>query len=362
MSPSPVSVVIPTYNRAKLVVRCVRSVLAATSPGDEVIVVDDGSTDGTEQELAAAIGSRIKFVRGEHKGAGAAHNAGLRAAVNPLIAFQDSDDEWMPDKLYLQRTVMQARPDIVYCCSDFGLREDGASDESLPEEHGGLVRWHLDRRPWDQILGPGIPFSTLGTLPPDRKPFNVHIGSLYLGLLDRTYVATNTFLVRRERAGDALWLSEDMVGGFEDWECFARLARCGPVAYLDCETAWQHGHAGPRLTGDDKYGKLQSRVAMLKRLWGSDPQFLSQHGDQYRRVLAKQYLMMARILLARGQSREARQALRKAGGGPLGYQAAASLPQPVLRGLIRLRHRLMRLAGVKDQSFSIIGNPSEAAG
>jgi glycosyltransferase involved in cell wall biosynthesis len=360
MSHLAVSVIIPTYNRARLVVRSVRSVLAATSPGDEVIVVDDGSTDGTEQELASAFGARIRFVRGEHKGAGAARNAGLRAATNPLVAFQDSDDEWMPDKLYLQRAVILARPEVVYCFTDFGLREEGG-----PEEHGGLVRWHRDQRPWDQILGPGIPFSTIGSLPPGREPFDVHVGDLYAGLMERLYVPTNAFLVRRELAGDALWLAEHLAGGFEDWECFARLARRGPVAYLDCETVWQYGHSGPRLTGDDVYRKLLSRIEMLRTLWGSDQQFLARHGGRYQKVLADHHLMRAQVLIARGQSREARQALREAGRAPLSYRAAASLPPPVLRGLLRLRRLLGRVrsawSGGRDRaSPSLIGGGSEA--
>ena len=113
-----VSIVIPTYNRAHLVSRAVNSALQQCAPGDEVIVVDDGSTDSTGIVLAE-FGERIRYIRKENGGAGAARNRGIREARNPLVAFLDSDDEWMPGKIELQRQFMQARPDVLFCFSDF---------------------------------------------------------------------------------------------------------------------------------------------------------------------------------------------------------------------------------------------------
>ncbi|HKQ75658.1 MAG TPA: glycosyltransferase family 2 protein, partial [Blastocatellia bacterium] len=91
MNELPVSVVIPTYNRAKHIVRSLRSVLAAIAPGDEVIVVDDGSTDNTREALEP-YRDRIRYVMGPHRGAGAARNCGIAEARHPLVAFNDSDD------------------------------------------------------------------------------------------------------------------------------------------------------------------------------------------------------------------------------------------------------------------------------
>ena len=116
-----ISVVIPTYNRAKLVVRAVASALANVEPGDEVIVIDDDSTDDTAARLAS-FGDRIRLLQGKHAGAGAARNIGIAAARGDIVAFLDSDDEWMPNKLALQRALFQARPDILFCFSDFAVR------------------------------------------------------------------------------------------------------------------------------------------------------------------------------------------------------------------------------------------------
>jgi len=88
-----VSVIIPTYNRRELVQRALRSVLAQTRRVDEVIVVDDGSTDGTGEALAAAFGDRIVYLRQSNAGVSAARNRGLALARGRYLALLDSDDE-----------------------------------------------------------------------------------------------------------------------------------------------------------------------------------------------------------------------------------------------------------------------------
>jgi glycosyltransferase involved in cell wall biosynthesis len=323
MSSSSVSVVIPTYNRAHLIARSIRSVLAAIEPGDEVIVVDDGSTDGTA-EVLRPFGDQIRLVRGQHRGCGAARNVGIAAARNPLITFNDSDDEWTADKLTLQRALLAARPDLVFCCADFGLREEGGVETS-----GGLVGWHQDTRPWDQILGRGQPYSSLAPLPPGRPDFPVHIGDLYPTMLRGNYVASQATLVRRDLAGAALAFSED-VAIHEDWECWSRVARLGPVAYMDCVTFWQWGHAGPRVSGANELRWATDRLKVMQRVWGRDEQFLAQFGERYQRALIDERVARVRALVRVGQSREARAELRLAGGGPLRYRLAASLPGAVL--------------------------------
>src|SRR5262245_57694351 len=97
-SVNAISVVIPTYNRAHLIRRAVDSALLQCTERDEVIVVDDGSTDGTTDILTRYAG-HVRYLKLPHAGAGHARNAGIAAARNPLIAFLDSDDEWLPGKL-----------------------------------------------------------------------------------------------------------------------------------------------------------------------------------------------------------------------------------------------------------------------
>lgn len=98
-----ISVIIPTYNRAHLISRAIQSVLDQSYQDFEIIVLDDCSTDDTEElikELKKK-DERIRYIRHEkNKGPAAARNSGIKAAKGEYIAFQDSDDEWLPEKLY----------------------------------------------------------------------------------------------------------------------------------------------------------------------------------------------------------------------------------------------------------------------
>jgi glycosyltransferase involved in cell wall biosynthesis len=107
-----VSVVVPTYNRAHCLGEAIDSVLGQSFQDFELIVVDDGSTDGTES-LLEGYGDRIKALRQKNSGVSAARNAGIKAARGPWIAFLDSDDTWEPDKLKVQTDDLRLRPDAI---------------------------------------------------------------------------------------------------------------------------------------------------------------------------------------------------------------------------------------------------------
>jgi glycosyltransferase involved in cell wall biosynthesis len=106
-----VSVIIPTYNCARFVPEAVESVLAQTYPAAEIIVVDDGSTDDTEERLRP-YADRIRYLRQENGGVSTARNAGMHAATGDLFAFLDSDDGWHERKLELQVEFLQRNPAI----------------------------------------------------------------------------------------------------------------------------------------------------------------------------------------------------------------------------------------------------------
>ncbi len=107
-----VSVVLPVYDRENYVGEAIESVLAQTLPPDELIVVDDGSTDGSLAVVERFARPSMQVIRQENAGIGAARNRGLRAATGDLIAFIDSDDLWEPDKLELQVGALRERDDL----------------------------------------------------------------------------------------------------------------------------------------------------------------------------------------------------------------------------------------------------------
>jgi glycosyltransferase involved in cell wall biosynthesis len=107
-----VSVIIPTYNRRAMLLEAIDSVLTQSTQSFELIVIDDGSTDGTAEQLTT-LDRAIRFERIEHCGPGAARNRGVALARAPLLAFLDSDDLWAPTKLERQLAFMNANPDCA---------------------------------------------------------------------------------------------------------------------------------------------------------------------------------------------------------------------------------------------------------
>ena len=120
-----ISVVIPTYNREKLISRAVKSVLAQTYTDLEVIVVDDASTDDTETVVKKIESDRLRYIKIEKNGGACrARNAGIRAAKGDYIAFLDSDDTWNPDKLEKQIKYMQEKKAEAVACNGWNIKAD----------------------------------------------------------------------------------------------------------------------------------------------------------------------------------------------------------------------------------------------
>jgi glycosyltransferase involved in cell wall biosynthesis len=139
-----VSVIIPTYNRAHLLSRAIKSVLNQTFQGFEIIIVDDASTDDTDKLVASFHDSRIRYIRHEKKyGGGAARNSAIKQAQGDYIAFLDSDDEWLPEKLEKQMKFFENAPTTL------GLVSTGALDirENIPyQKYIPMFRGNLAQR------------------------------------------------------------------------------------------------------------------------------------------------------------------------------------------------------------------------
>ena len=109
MTKKKVSVIIPTYNRARVLKRSIQSVLDQTYQDFEIIVVDDGSNDNTKDVVNSFNNDKIRYIRHEeNRGPGAARNTGIELAESDYIAFQDSDDEWLQWKLEKQMQCFEA--------------------------------------------------------------------------------------------------------------------------------------------------------------------------------------------------------------------------------------------------------------
>lgn len=109
-----ISVVIPTHNRRELLRRALFSVVSQTLPPAEIIVIDDGSTDGTNAMMREEFPGTV-YYRQENSGVGGARNLGIRHATGDWLAFLDSDDEWLPEKLARQTAALTASPESRVC-------------------------------------------------------------------------------------------------------------------------------------------------------------------------------------------------------------------------------------------------------
>lgn len=128
-----ISVVIPTYNRARLLQRCLISVLGQSTPPSEVVVVDDGSTDDTERLVTSIKDDRVRYLRQDRKGANAARNLGAASARGDWLAFQDSDDFWSPDKLQRQTLAIIEASEACDACFCGVLEHAGESASYFPK-------------------------------------------------------------------------------------------------------------------------------------------------------------------------------------------------------------------------------------
>ena len=162
------SVVIPTWNRARLVCEAVESVLRQEGGDLEVIVVDDGSTDGTAQAIERRFGKLVKLLRmATRSGVGAARNEGVCQATGDLLSFLDSDDLWLPGKLKAELDVLERFPDAEAIVSDSRFIVDGQfigtsrfADNGALAATGGRAQ-RVNDSPWLWTV-PGNGVSTCG--------------------------------------------------------------------------------------------------------------------------------------------------------------------------------------------------------
>lgn len=189
-----VSVVIPTYNRGYCIERAVRSVLQQTYQNLEVIVVDDGSTDNTSSVIESINDSRLSYIRvNGNQGANHARNVGIEASQGAYIAFNDSDDEWLPEKLEKQMKLMLLEDDgqlgCVYCI--------------LTKYHDGKA---ISTEPDIEIRGENV------------------FGDIYRYMQLNMFISTQTLLLKKSILDDVGYFNEDL-RRLQDWELLLRIAQ-----------------------------------------------------------------------------------------------------------------------------------------
>jgi glycosyltransferase involved in cell wall biosynthesis len=138
------SIVIPAWNAERTILVAVDSCLAQSEPPHEIIVVDDGSTDGTNPLLEGRFGDRIILLRQDrNSGPSAARNLGIAAATGTHIAFQDADDIWHPEKLSIIRSVLESNPGVRFLFHPYTLASAAGSIPATDRVPTRFPLWKL---------------------------------------------------------------------------------------------------------------------------------------------------------------------------------------------------------------------------
>lgn len=210
-----VSVIMPAYNARQYITEAISSVLDQDYPHLELIVVDDGSSDGTP-ELAEGFGSRVRVVRQANAGPAAARNKGVSVARGEYIAFLDADDAWLPGKLSSQVAYLDVHSDIGLVYGDFRRWISQPDGSFLP--------------PPPILETPGVPVVL------------AYSGWIYSQLLLSNVVHIITALVRREALIQVCGFDESLITG-EDYDLWLRLSRVMKMVKLNRTCAYYRIHS-----------------------------------------------------------------------------------------------------------------------
>ena len=236
--PAPrVSVILPSHNRVTHLPRSVGSVLQQGFRDLELVIVDDGSTDGTQAWVEALGDERVRYLRHENnRGAGAARNTGIAAARGELLAFQDSDDEWLPGKLARQVGYLDAHPDVALVSCTLRRREPATGTD---------------------CLHPAAP------LPAGREP---RLRRLLLG----NFMWTQTWLVRAGALRDLRF--DERLLRIQDWDLALSLAQRFELAHLAEVLVVAYATPGSLLSDARQRGlDLQAMVGNQRALLEAHP-------------------------------------------------------------------------------------------
>ena len=228
-----VSVIIPTFNRGHVLGTALESVLGQVHSDLEVIVIDDGSSDGTRELVASAFGadSRVRYRCQPNAGAAAARNAGLELAIGEYVAFLDSDDSWKPWHLGLQLAGLAHLPEAGLIWANMDAVD--AAGRVTSSAHLTKLLSAYRYFSFDELFSRSSSLDELGIdIPPEYRDRRLYVGDVFSPMVMGNLVNASSVVMRRERLERIGRFDEQLVSG-EDYEFFLRACRAGPVAFAD---------------------------------------------------------------------------------------------------------------------------------
>jgi glycosyltransferase involved in cell wall biosynthesis len=254
MTAPPVSVIIPAYDRVGSIRLAVESVLRQSWGDFELLVVDDGSRDGTQDVVRGIADPRVRLIETpRNMGASAARNLGIAEARGDWVAFQDSDDEWLPLKLERQMARLLA-PGARFVAAYCGMMILGAPHADPAGGAGRLTIRYFPGSEETRLEGDILP-----------------------ELMRTSLISTQTLVVRRDLMRE--------IGGFDpelkaliDWDCMLRIAPRGPIAFVDEPLVLQRW--SDNSITRDRVRKVAAQIYVAEKhaaLFAARPDLLARH-------------------------------------------------------------------------------------
>jgi glycosyltransferase involved in cell wall biosynthesis len=309
-----VSVVIPTYNYARFVGEAVESALGQTYRNIEVIVVDDGSTDHT-QDVLRRFGGAIASIRKQNQGLSAARNTGIMHARGAYVAFLDSDDIWLPEKIALQMDAFGGDCSVgLVTCGGLLMREDG-------EIYGSYSREPVAGR-----------------------------ARLLEKLVMENFVAGGSDACIRRVCFDAVGLFDESLRSAEDWDMWLRITRRYGVRFLTQPLCKVRVSSKSMSSASNNATMISNELAVLDKYFGDVGESCSVLAK--RTAYARRYLCGARASLAVNDIHQAREYIAKGlrwnpwyllatpSGAPVSWRALTGFDAvAAMRSMLRKLHR-----------------------
>jgi glycosyltransferase involved in cell wall biosynthesis len=249
-----ISVIIPVYNRGDIIIRTLNSILHQSYQTFEVVVVDDGSTDSTEEQVKTLSDSRIVYIKKKvNEERGAARNTGILAAKGDYITFVDSDDLFYKDHLLIaHESILKFNKPEVFC-QRYEVRNEG-----------GKLLWQMDE-------------------------MNVRINEK---LIEGNFLSCNGIFLRKDVAIKNLFVEDRKLAGLEDWELWLRLASKFPFRFSNIITSSMINHTGRSVYDVEPETLVKRFELFFEKVYGNKD-VLSFYGPRINKVKASSYTYIA---------------------------------------------------------------------
>ena len=266
-----VSVIIPTYNRAHLVMRAIDSVLTSTYTNIDIIVVDDGSVDDTKDLINSRYGDRISYIYQTNKGAAAARNVGLKLSKAKYINFLDSDDYFLPDNIELKVKALEGNPELGWVFSDTYFKN--SQNQLVTDKNINKIRKELEQRSYffDILLMHGI-------------------------------TNTNSVMMKKECI-EAIGAFDEKLVTFEDVDLFYRVSKYFKGKYIDKALLVVDEQTSGLTSNRDRF--YMGKIKVIEKTKKNFKDDVDKLGFPGRRVEADIFNYLGSIFLTKGENKKA---------------------------------------------------------